>query len=50
MEALEHMRQALVYLAIISSNSGYLVKLNNLDQILEKMGSDSDTLRGQGLA
>lgn len=50
MEALEHMRQALVYLAIISSNSGYLVKLNKLDQILEKMGSDSDTLRGQGLA
>lgn len=50
MEMLEHIRGAIQYLAIISTNSGYLVHLKKIDQILAKMDGNSDARRGQGIA
>lgn len=48
-EALEHMRQALIYMANISTNSGYLRNLTKLDDIIRRLDQGTDTLRGQGL-
>lgn len=50
MEMIENMRQVLQYLAVISSNSGYLVNLRKIDDIINRLDNSSDTRRGQGIA
>ena len=50
MEIVEIERQALQYLAIMASNSGYLVYLRKIDDILNRLDSSSDARRGQGIA
>lgn len=50
MEMVEIERQALQYLAIMASNSGYLVYLRKIDDILNRLDSSSDARRGQGIA